>query len=402
MRSKLRNLLPVYLVVFFGFCGYSLLITIFTPLIIHDHGLFLSPNATLAHKVVILGVLLFLYPAGQFISSPVLGALSDRYGRKNIFVVTLICATIFYALLSLGIMQHSLLIIFLALILTGLVEGNIALTSGAISDLTGIEERQKYFGYIGFFASMAYIIGPLLGGKLAHWFSMSTPFWVVTVMLLVTCFLVIFWFRDPKHVERDHSISWLASFSSIGSIFTDKGLRKFFLISFLLSIAIFGFFRSYPMYLVDKFHMSVSLESEIIAWVSVPIIITALFLTGWLAKRFSARKIVMTSGFLLFVSLCATTLPNSLGPLWLILFVSGLGAGLGMPALTAMLSFEVSQQKQGRILGSNQSLKVAAEALSGLGAGFLAAMSIALPMLVLGILALLAALLCLTVRQRVE
>lgn len=81
MSSRIHRLLPVYLVVFVGFLGYSLMIAVFTPMLLRNDNGMLPASSSTAQRSVVLGVLLALYPLGQFIGSPILGALSDRYGR---------------------------------------------------------------------------------------------------------------------------------------------------------------------------------------------------------------------------------------------------------------------------------------------------------------------------------
>jgi MFS family permease len=74
-------------VVFAGFVGYSLMITVFTPMIMSNHNFLLPPDEPMSRRVIVLGFLLCLYPLGQFVGSPVLGALSDRFGRKPVLMI---------------------------------------------------------------------------------------------------------------------------------------------------------------------------------------------------------------------------------------------------------------------------------------------------------------------------
>ena len=79
-----KNLLPLYLVIFFGFIGYSLMITIFTPMLMHAQNGMVATTSPMGYRTVLLGCLLALYPLGQFLGAPILGALSDFYGRKKV------------------------------------------------------------------------------------------------------------------------------------------------------------------------------------------------------------------------------------------------------------------------------------------------------------------------------
>src|SRR5690349_2635708 len=76
------RVLPLYLVVFIGFVGYSLMITVFTPLFLRDDGGLLASSTSLGTWTLVLGGVLAVYPLAQFVGAPILGALSDRFGRR--------------------------------------------------------------------------------------------------------------------------------------------------------------------------------------------------------------------------------------------------------------------------------------------------------------------------------
>jgi MFS family permease len=88
------SLAPLYIVVFVGFLGYSLMITVFTPMILlNDNGM-LPASSSAATRNIVLGLLLCLYPLGQFLGAPVLGALSDRMGRRPVLLGSLAVSTV--------------------------------------------------------------------------------------------------------------------------------------------------------------------------------------------------------------------------------------------------------------------------------------------------------------------
>ena len=140
------------------------------------------------------------------------------------------------------------------------------------------------FGYIYLSASLAYVVGPLGGGQLADhslvsWFSYATPYWTVTILLACTCVAVIVWFQET-HQGSGEKGSYLESFTNLARVVTDRRLRPLYLVNFVLYLAIFGFFRVYPMYLVDEFHMGVGQVSEYVAFVAVPIVVANVWLVG--------------------------------------------------------------------------------------------------------------------------
>jgi hypothetical protein len=156
---------------------------------------------------------------------------------------------------------------------------------------------------------------------------------------------------------------------NVGAAFARGKLRPVFAANFALYLAIFGFFRVYPMYLVDHFGMGVGRESEFIAWVAVPIVLANLFLVGWLSGRMDPRRLTARFGAALAVCLAAVIVPHPEGALWITLFACSPALAICLPSMAAIVSDAVGPAEQGHALGTNQSLQVGAEGLSGLAGG---------------------------------
>ncbi|HYC82885.1 MAG TPA: MFS transporter [Solirubrobacterales bacterium] len=390
------RVLPLYLVVFIGFVGYSLMITVFTPLILREDGGMLPASASLATRTLVLGGVLAVYPLAQFVGSPILGALSDRFGRRPVLLASLGASTALYGLLALALDLESLPLLVLACLLAGLSEANIAIAQSAIADVSAAADRGRLFGYVYLSSSLAYVVGPLGGGKLADpgvvsWFGYPIPFLAVAALLLATLALTAARFRETHRPDRGTRLGLGRAFANVGAAFAPGRLRPLFLGNFVLYLAIFGFFRVYPMYLVDHFGMGVSRESSFIAWVAVPIVISNLGLVAWLSRRLDPRRLTVRFGIALAICLALVVIPHPEGALWATLFACSLALAVCLPSMAAMISAAVGAGEQGSALGSNQSLQVGAEGVSGLAGGGLAAISTALPLPAMGALALLGA-----------
>jgi MFS family permease len=392
--KSLGRVLPLYLVVFIGFVGYSLMITVFTPLLLGDGGGLVSAQSSTSTRTLVLGGLLALYPLAQFFGAPVLGSLSDRFGRRPVLLISLIASAAFYALMALALHLHSLALLALACLLAGLAEANIAIAQSAIADIAPATARGRLFGYVYLSSSLAYVVGPLVGGKLADpgvvgWFGPPTPFLAVATLLLATLAFTATAFRETHEPDPTAALGFGAAVRNVGAAFARGRLRPVFAANFALYLAIFGFFRVYPMYLVDHFGMGISRESEFIAWVAVPIVLANLFLVGRLSQRIDPRQLTIRCGAALAVCLVAVIVPHPEGALWVTLFACSLALAICLPSMATIVSDAVGPAEQGRALGTNQSLQVGAEGLSGLAGGGLAAISTALPLPVMGALALL-------------
>jgi MFS family permease len=393
---RVSRVLPLYLVVFAGFVGYSLMIAIFTPMFLRTDGGMLPRSDSIAQRTIALGVLLALYPLAQFLAAPVIGGLSDRFGRKPTLLVSLAASTTCYGLIAAAVQARAFGLLMVACFMAGLAEANIAIAQSAVADVAPAQQRTRLFGYVYLSASLAYVIGPLGGGKLADphvvsWFDYATPFWAVMLLLAAILVFTAVVFRETSVRSPSGSMRWTRSFTSLLEAVRPGKLRRRYLANFVLYLAIFGFFRVYPMYLINRFHMSVSRESLFVAWVAVPIVAANLGIVSWLARRLTARQIAARAAVLLGVAMATIVLPATQTALWITLGVTALALAICLPVAAAIISQAVPAEEQGGALGSNQSLQVGAEAIAGLGGGLLAAIATTLPLDVMAALALTAA-----------
>jgi len=396
LHSSRMQLLPLYVVIFSGFVGYSLMITVFTPMIIKGETAMVAAGAPMAHKTILLGFLLSIYPLGQFIGSPVMGALSDRFGRKPVLLISLTITTLCYGVVSTALTLGNFALLTAGLLICGLAEANIVTAQSAIADVIQPEERNRFFGYIYMSVSSAFIIGPLAGGKLADrslspWFGYSTPFWVVMVLLAILTVVTAIVFAETNPPESRHPVSYLEAFTNLSGVILNRRLRSLYWLNFLLYFAIYGFFRSYPMYLVDEFHMGVSRVSEFIAWVGFPIVLSNIWLTGFVSARVNIRTLTFWSALLTGVFAICIVIPRPVGALWVTLFLTSASLAMCLPSCATLLSVAAGEKDQGRVMGNNQALQVGAEAFSSMAGGAIAAIMIKLTLIVLGVVAIAAA-----------
>ncbi|HKV56428.1 MAG TPA: MFS transporter [Candidatus Binataceae bacterium] len=394
-RPGVAALTPLYVVIFAGFVGYSLMITVFTPMLLRGDGGMLPADTPMAHRTIVLGILLCLYPLGQFFGSPIMGAFSDRFGRKPILLISLSITTTCYAAIAYALMIRSFALLAVTSLIAGLAEANIVTAQSAIADVVEPAERNRFFGYIYMSVSAAYIVGPLVGGKLADpqivpWFNYATPFWAVFVLLVLTALSTAAIYHETRTPGVGTDVSYSEAFTNLIGVFTNRRLRSLYWINFLIYLAIFGFFRCYPMYLVDQFHLGVSRVSEFIAWVGVPIVLANLWLTGFFSAHFTVKTLTLWSAILTGVFMVIVVIPPERGSLWVTLFLTSGALALCLPSCATLLSVAAGEDDQGRVMGNNQALQVGAEALSGLVGGLLAAIFVKLSLFVVGAIALIA------------
>ncbi|MCE1271032.1 MAG: TCR/Tet family MFS transporter [Acinetobacter sp.] len=156
------------------------------------------------HIAIYMGILASLYAAMQFIFSPLLGALSDRWGRRPVLLISLAGSAINYLCLA---FSHSLLFLFIGRMIAGISSANMAVASAYIVDISHEKYRAKYFGLINAMFGAGFIIGPVLGGFLGD-YGLRLPFLLAAILTginLLLAYFVLLESRQPTSNREQFS-----------------------------------------------------------------------------------------------------------------------------------------------------------------------------------------------------
>lgn len=383
-KSQFATLL---LIVFLGFLGISMPYLIFPAIFINPEYSILSSDWSSSSRALLLGVTLASYPLGQFIGSPILGALADDFGRKKLLSGSLVIAALSNLLTGIALEWHLLWLVILTRFAAGLMEGNIAIARAMATQLKSIS-KHKTFGKINAAASIAYLIGPLFGGFLAdnqlfQGETSATPFYTICILFFGISFMSLFVLKnDPVVVEHIsekevayHIFERFKIIKKMSHLFKNKRLRFLMLISTFFTLAIDIFYEFGPVYLTDKWMLS---PVDLTIYNSVLCIALALG-NGWLATfcstRYSNRYGIMvaTGSFALF--LMGTVLTNQPWLMLTLFTLSGLAIGLGVTLLTVKISDSAADSIQGEVMGVQLSLRVLGDAVICLLGGLLLLLS---------------------------
>ena len=338
----------------------------------------LGRGAAVGSGYIMFGFLVAVFPVMQFFATPILGQLSDRYGRKPVLALSLAGTALGYALFALGIIFRNIPVLFVARALDGITGGNLSVAQAAIADVTSPQDRTKNFGMIGAAFGVGFIIGPFLGGVLADpsiasWFNAATPFWFAAILASANTAQVLFQFDETNRHMRQFDVDFTRGIGNIARAYAMPQLRPIFLTSFFFSAG-FGFFISFfGVFLIHKFGFNEARIGNFFAWVGLCAIFTQLVTTRRVAARFSEAQVLRVT--LLGVSVVMLAYLLSPSPLWLLAIapVSSTFNGLSLANMGGLLSRSVPPQVQGEILGIGSSIQALANALPPLLGGFVAA-----------------------------
>eukprot|EP01122_Echinamoeba_exundans_P017681 TRINITY_DN956_c0_g1_i1.p1 TRINITY_DN956_c0_g1~~TRINITY_DN956_c0_g1_i1.p1 ORF type:complete len:399 (+),score=40.35 TRINITY_DN956_c0_g1_i1:1217-2413(+) len=180
-------LISLFLFVLIDILGFSLVLPLF-PYYTTEYGM--SP--------IEIGLLQTSNAAAQFLAVPVLGSLSDKYGRRPLLIISVFGTLISFIMLALA---TSPTMLFASRILDGLLGGNISLAQAYIADITTEADRSKGMGLLGAAFGLGFIVGPAVGGTLSKW-SHSAPSWLAAGLSLINLIAVISKLPESLPVEK--------------------------------------------------------------------------------------------------------------------------------------------------------------------------------------------------------
>ncbi|NGX38963.1 MAG: Tetracycline resistance protein, class C [Chlamydiae bacterium] len=378
MFRQIIRLIPLLFTVFIDSLGFGLVFPIFSPMLIDNTGGMFSPDVSLAMRGLVFGVLISTYCIGQFFGGPLLGALSDRMGRKKVLVGSMWVAFLAYIMAGFGVIFQSLFVLFFARLLGGVAAGSYAVAQSVIADLSTEKNKAKNFGLLGMAWGSGFVIGPYLGGKLAA-FGYTAPFAGASLFCLVNAILLIFKLKESIARLIPTKINWFSGIYQIRRAFSLPHLRSIFIVMFIFYLG-WGFFTEFsPVFLSRYFGFNVGQIANFYAWVGLWVALCQGILIRPLLKIFAPEKLLpvalLALGLILPIFLFVQGIVSLF---WIIPFVA-FSQALIFPTSATMVSNVSSDEAQGEVLGIYSSVQWAAIAISPLFSGSLVALYPHLP-----------------------
>ena len=320
-----------------------------------------------------VGLLIALYSFCQFFAAPVLGALSDRFGRRPILLLCLLGSAIGYILFGIG---GSLAILFIARAIDGITGGDISTVIAYIADVTEPQERGKYFGVVGATIGFGFIVGPTVGGLVSS-ISLSAPVFLaagLTILNMIYGYFILPESLDQKNRMTDFSVHHLNPFAQLQYIFKNHVLRYLMIIGSFYFFAFAQLVSIVSVFYKDTLHWSPANIGFYFLILGVGDMITQGYLTGKLLPKFGPIKLVFAG----FIITSLAYFINAIIPIFAFVFLAylymiiyALGSGLFEPSFGSLVSGVASPQEQGRVQGASQSMQSITRILGPLAAAAL-------------------------------
>lgn len=381
-RLKSRPLPVVLFTIFVDMLGYGILIPVVPQLLGDENSSFsvLPAGMSIDTGYILLGFLVAAYPLMQFIATPILGQLSDKFGRKKILAIALTGTCLSYIAFAIGVLTRNIPLLFAARAFDGLTGGNISVAQAAIADISTPETRTRNFGFIGAAFGLGLIIGPYLGGKLSdpelvHWFNPATPFWFAAGLSFINVCSVLFLFPETlSGIRSKVRIQWTKSVRNIAAAVRMKKLRVPFISSFLYQAGFSFFITFFSIYLIRKFEFTQGNIGDFFAYIGIWTVFSQVFVNSNVSRWWNEYNILRVSLIALAASIALFFVPSTGWGLLFIVPFFAMFIGLVQANLLSLISRSVGPDKQGEILGVNSSINTLGQSLPPILSGYIAAL----------------------------
>lgn len=328
--------------------GIGLIMPVMPDLITQIHG------GTLGNAAMWGGLLATSFAVMQFIFAPFLGALSDRFGRRPVLLVSLFVLSIDFLILAVA---GSIWLLFAARIVGGITAATQSTAAAFIADISKPEEKSANFGLLGAAFGVGFILGPIVGGLLGE-FGTRAPFYAAAALGFIN--FAFGYFVLPETVNdttrRTFSLRRANPFGAFRAIAQLDGLRRLVLLVFLYEFAFIVYPATWAYYTKEAFGWSSGMVGASLAMFGIGVAIVQAGLIRVALKRFGEHGTI-TYG--IFINLSAFILLTFTTEGWVVLVfipLTSLGAVVA-PALQGMMSQRAGDDQQGELQGVISSAK---------------------------------------------
>jgi DHA1 family tetracycline resistance protein-like MFS transporter len=385
-KHSKNPLLLIFITVFIDFMGLGVALPVLAPLFVGVNSTLFEHSTPLDDRTAMYGYILGIFSIAQFLGAPLLGAYSDRLGRRKVLTFASLVNSIGFLLFAAGIYLKSIQLLFFSRILSGFLGSSLPVVQSALADVSTEENKVRNFSLVGIGFGSGFLVGAIISGILSNpeivpWFNFTTPFLFVALMNLVNyCFI---YFKLPETLKEfnPHNIQFLSGFQNIQKAYNHKNLRLLFLMIFIMTIGFSFFLQFMQVHLITKFNYTEFQLGMFVAYFAVCVALSQAIVLRRVSLYIQPNKVLLFSIPLFALSYCLMIAPAN--HIWLYVFIPVMTTfqGLTYPNSLAILSNSSADNVQGEVIGNNQSVQSLAMAIPPLAGGYLMSKSINAPML---------------------
>jgi MFS transporter, DHA1 family, tetracycline resistance protein len=316
-----------------------------------------------------IGLLFTAFAALNFLTTPVLGALSDRYGRRPVLLLSLAGEVVGYTIMAFA---TNLPLLYLSRAVAGATAGNIGAARAYLADISTPEDRTRTFGLFGATFSVGFLFGPAMGGILSQ-IDVRAPAIGAAILIGLNLLFAAIWLPEslpPELRSKSTRLSQLNPLWVLLGLLGRPRLRGPLIGSFLLAFGFSGLQTNLPIFANDRFGFGPTDVAQLFVALAVTGIVTQALLVPRLSRRFSDEPILLAGLAVLTLSFLTTGFAPSRTVLFIGLPLLAAGNALAQAPLAAVVSKLVGPTEQGLVSGGSQGIMSLAAIFGPIWAGF--------------------------------
>jgi len=356
LKKRIRPLYPIAVTYFLDNFGLAIIFPIFTPLFLNPQFAVVDPAASAFERSALLGIAIACFPFAQFFSSPIIGELSDRWGRKSILTFTIFGTSLGYLITGWAILWGGIIPILIGRLITGLFAGNLTVCLAAAADISqGEKARAKNFGLLGSAGGLSFVLAILMGGTLGS-YNPSFPFWVMTVLAWLNTLFVINFFPESHPTRAPKKLRLLQSVHNVmGALKTETNARVYFIFFFFL-IAWTASMQFLPTFFIQRYHVSTHILTVVFIGIGAIWALANLVINPFCARFIHPPKTLVVCLIGLGVFLITMPFTHTLFSSQFVFYGAVLMGALAWSNALTTVSLTASAEGQGSVLGINRSV----------------------------------------------
>lgn len=319
------------------------------------------------------GIMVAIWAGMQFLCSPIIGSISDRFGRRPTILISTAGLTLDWILMALA---PDLWWLAVGRMIGGITSSSFTAVFAYMADITEPDQRARGYGLVGAAFSAGFIAGPLVGGVLGE-ISPRAPFWAAAVLSGITFLYGLFILPESLPQERRMAFSWTRAnpFGALKLLRSHPELSGLAVVNFLLYFAHHVFSVVFVLYAAHKHGWTPMYLGFALALAGILEMIVQAGLVGPAVKRWGDRRTMVTGLVMGSLGLASMGLAPTGLLFTLALFPNALWA-LAMPTLQSLMTRRVSESEQGQLQGANMSVGSIAGIASPLFFGWMYEMTV--------------------------
>lgn len=366
MVSENRNLAIIAMIAAVNALGYGIIIPIIYAYS-QKYGLTIFQN----------GLLFAVFSLCSFLSAPIIGRLSDKYGRRPLLIMSITGTALSFFMAAFA---PNAIFLFIARALDGITAGNIPVASAVISDTTDVKNRAKGFGIIGASFGFGFVFGPAISAATAG-YGLHVPFIIAGIITVVAVILTVLFLPETnKHIGQVQKGKMFDMQKLVLSVF-DKNVGATLLISLIYNLAWGMFIVTFQPFAITFLKFTAQQIAAVFIIFGLIGVIMQVFVIHRVVKKFGEKKAFIWSLFFSAASYLCLFFVRDIQFYILVSLFSSVANSFFLPLIQTILSKEADERSQGSILGLNSSYVSIGNILGPILAGFLSSIFIPLPFL---------------------